>query len=96
MKKFVLLIVALFVFALVGCSKDKPQEGEGPADAEPEYGGTLKVAMSAQPPTLDVHLTTSSDAIDVSLNIYETLVAQNSKQQAMLMLAETVKKVMTV
>ncbi|WP_262174149.1 ABC transporter substrate-binding protein [Saccharococcus sp. Marseille-Q5394] len=90
MKKFVLLIVALVVFALVGCSKDEPKEGEGSAEAE--YGGTLKVAMSAQPPTLDVHLTTSSDAIDVSLNIYETLVAQNSKQQAEPVLAETVEK----
>lgn len=90
MKKFAVLLVALFVFALVGCSKDEPQDGKASTDVE--YGGKLKIAMSAQPPTLDVHLTTSSDAIDVSLNIYETLVAQNSKQQAMPMLAETVEK----
>ena len=56
-----------------------------------EYGGTLKIAMGAQPPTLDVHLTTSSDAIDVSRNIYETLVTQNKEQQAVPMLAESIE-----
>ena len=79
----------LLILTLLGCAESSTKE-TGEVDAE--YGGTLKVAMSAQPPTLDVHLTTSVDAVDVSTNIYETLVAQNNKRQAAPMLAESVEQ----
>lgn len=91
MKKIgMLLSVIVLIFALAGCGKDS--EKAAGENSEAPDGGEVKVAMSAQPPTLDVHLTTSTDAIDVAINIYETLVAQNSKQQAEPMLAETIEK----
>ena len=92
MKKIGALLSILLLLTLLGCSKSSTNEKDSKTESETEYGGTLKIAMSAQPPTLDVHLTTSSDAIDVSTNIYETLVAQNKEQQAVPMLAETVEK----
>lgn len=91
MKKLALYLSALvLLFALTGCSSDGKKDSEG--SEETPDGGEVKVAMSAQPPTLDVQLTTSTDAIDVTINIFETLVAQNSKQQAEPMLAESVEK----
>ncbi|MHC8514264.1 ABC transporter substrate-binding protein [Sporosarcina sp. ITBMC105] len=78
-----------FIVLLVGCSNDDKKDA---AETGSGKGGVLKVAISAQPPTLDIHLTTSSDAINVATNIYETLIAQNSKQQAVPMLAESVDK----
>ncbi|MCG3088236.1 ABC transporter substrate-binding protein [Sporosarcina cyprini] len=82
------LMTLLLLVLLVGCSNEDKKSAD---TGETKSGGTLKVAISAQPPTLDVHLTTSSDAINVTSNIYETLVTQNGKQQAVPMLAESIE-----
>lgn len=92
MKRIGMLLAAIVLMMLAGCGKDSKDAQGSEGASETVQGGTLKVAMSAQPPTLDIHLTTSSDAIDVAQNIYETLIAQNSKQQAVPMLAESVEK----
>ncbi|WP_423801863.1 ABC transporter substrate-binding protein [Neobacillus sp. SAB-20_R2A] len=87
------LIALLFIFGIVGCSNtsvDKSSSKEATEETG-EAGGVIKIAMSAQPPTIDVHLTTSSDAIEVSRNIYETLVTQDENEQAVPMLAESVE-----
>lgn len=89
MKKLGWLLAAAFLLIVGGCSDES--EADGTASATEGTGGTLKYAISAQPPTLDIHMTTSSDAIDVATNIYETLVGQNSKQQAVPILAETIE-----
>ncbi|MBP3040050.1 ABC transporter substrate-binding protein [Bacillaceae bacterium Marseille-Q3522] len=90
MKKLKFLLAVVTIFALIGCSNSS-NGASGGSSEENEYGGTLKIAMSAQPPTLDVQLTTSSDAIEVSRNIYETLVTQNEDQQPVPMLAESIE-----
>lgn len=93
MKKFRSLIALLFIFTLIGCSNSPVDtSGKKGASSEGEVGGTMKIAMSAQPPTMDIHLTTSSDAIEVARNIYETLVTQDENEQATPMLAESIEK----
>ncbi|MCF2649232.1 MULTISPECIES: ABC transporter substrate-binding protein [Niallia] len=88
MKKLAMIISVLFLLISVGCSKSTGSEG---TSSEDSYGGSLNIAISVQPPTLDAHLTTSSDAIEIMRNIYETLVTQNEDQQAVPMLAESIE-----
>lgn len=54
-------------------------------------GGELNIAITAQPPTLDVHLTTATVALQLSRNIYETLVTQDETYKAVPMLAESIE-----
>ncbi|WP_205835670.1 ABC transporter substrate-binding protein [Niallia alba] len=88
MKKLAMIISVLFLLISVGCSKSSSSGG---TSSEDSYGGSLNIAISVQPPTLDAHLTTSSDAIEIMRNIYETLVTQNKDQQAVPMLAESIE-----
>src|SRR5690625_3806865 len=53
-------------------------------------GGDLNIAVTAQPPTLDSHLTTATVAIDVTRNIFETLVAMDENHEPKGMLAESI------
>ncbi|MFB5674364.1 ABC transporter substrate-binding protein [Paenibacillus terreus] len=95
MKNIGMLITLLLITVLTaGCGGNAGTAGTNTttnSSAEATVGGTVKIAMSVQPPTLDAHLTTSSDAILVMRNIYETLVTQNADQQAVPMLAESVE-----
>lgn len=83
------------VFAACGTSNESSEnEGTDSNQAAEEEsattGGDLKIAVSAQPPTLDVHLTTATVAIDITRNIFETLVTSNENFETVPMLAESV------
>ena len=59
------------------------QEGEG------IYGGTLRVGILGEPPTLDEHQTTASLVADVTYPMYETLFAYDATYQPIPHLVET-------
>lgn len=93
-KLFVFLLATLLLAALAACSSDEANETE-PTDentnnsGEVAAGGELRVAMSAQPPTLDQPTSTAVAARDTSRLIFETLVTTDSKYQVVPMLAES-------
>lgn len=102
---FFMLLVSL-VLVLSACSsstsdeadeteKDQETSTETNDDEKDEEevvtsGGDLKIAVSAQPPTMDPLLTTATVAIDITRNIFETLVASNENYETVPMLAESV------
>lgn len=67
------------------------ESGSAPTgDTEAVYGGEAKVAISAQPATLDPHMTTAGVTNEVSRNIFEQLLVLNDDYQPTPMLAESV------
>jgi peptide/nickel transport system substrate-binding protein len=52
-------------------------------------GGNLRVVTSGEPPTLDVHQTTTGITAEIGYNIYETLFTFDAQYQILPMLAES-------
>ena len=92
----ILRLVSFFIFSvalftLSACSSigtEKNDENESNKSENNE----LRIAVTAQPETLDNHITTATMASDIGRNIFETLVTLNSDYQPVPMLAETVEK----
>lgn len=53
-------------------------------------GNELNIAVTAQPPIIDPHMTTATAALEIARNVFETLVALNEQYQPTNMLAETI------
>ena len=81
-----LFVVLLLVISLIGCSSQPNESGTS------QTGGALKIAINAQPPTLDPLVTTATATYELARHIYEQLVTLNSKYQAVPMLAEKVEQ----
>ncbi|WP_368653850.1 ABC transporter substrate-binding protein [Ornithinibacillus sp. 4-3] len=88
-----LMIVIILGSLLAACSTDskEPANEQDALEAENETGGDLNIAVTAQPPTLDTHLTTATIALQIGRNIFETLVTQNETYEAVPMLAESIE-----
>lgn len=55
--------------------------------AAPTYGGTLRVAVATNPPTLDPHATTHTAPREIGLHVFENLVTFNARYQVVPQLA---------
>jgi peptide/nickel transport system substrate-binding protein len=53
------------------------------------YGGTLRVAIIGEPPTLDEHQTTAGITAEIGYCMYETLMSYNEEYEPVPMLAES-------
>lgn len=62
----IVLVLALATMIMVG-------QGRALAEGEPKFGGTLRVAIIGNPPTLDVMRTTASITLNTMWHIYENL-----------------------
>ncbi len=51
-------------------------------------GGSLKVGMIGEPPTLDAHATTATITREITVNVYEGLYALDARLQPVPLLAE--------
>lgn len=106
-KKFVsftaiLLLMALFMVACSGKSEEantstqnESASDNGSSDKNNEEnstGGELKIAVSAQPPSLDGHVSTAIVSMEISRNIFETLVALDENLAPQPLLAESVDR----
>ncbi|CAN5811760.1 ABC transporter substrate-binding protein [soil metagenome] len=69
--------------------EDEDEEGAGAGDGEPVRGGTLRVALIGEPPTLDIHQTTATIVSLVTWHIYEPLFTWDESFQILPMLAES-------
>lgn len=90
------ILTLLTAILLIGCSPT-PTNDSNASNAEKnieentEPGGELRVALNAQPPTLDPLVSTADVTRDVALQIFEPLVTINSKLQPVPMLAESIE-----
>lgn len=89
---FATMLGMLLIVGLIGCSNDNADtsgtsDGEQPA-GEPTKGGTLNVAYSADPDTLDWMYTGASSTRDIGWHIFETLLALDKNYEAKPMIAK--------
>lgn len=87
---------------LVGCSSGEDSETESQTDTdqtttdqaetedEQSSGGALRIALSAQPTTLDHPMSTNTSTRDIARLMFETLLTTNADFQPTPMLAESV------
>jgi peptide/nickel transport system substrate-binding protein len=69
-KSMILVMVFGVVFILISCSKPSSDAGG--------YKTELNIAFTAQPPTLDTHMTVSQASLVVAKNIFEQLYTLNA------------------
>ncbi|MFZ7942545.1 ABC transporter substrate-binding protein [Neobacillus sp. 19] len=91
-KKFVIMFIAL-VFLLMGCTSQSKEvknnvSNKSAEAGTPKEGGTLKVAITGEPPTLDSHLSSAFLASQIGWHIYEGLFTLDENYNAIPMLAK--------
>lgn len=69
---------------------DDDAEEDATADEGDGTGGEIKVAINAQPPSLDPHMTTAGATSDISKMMFETLLTTDSGYNPVPMLAENI------
>src|SRR5690625_1213800 len=101
-KRLSLFLFSLFfIVFLVACggeeeettdtSEEVTEETTEEDEGEAGGGGEVRVALNAQPPTIDPMFSTAVSTIDVSRPIYESLLTIDSSFQPQPMLAESVE-----
>src|SRR5690625_7837506 len=88
-KKIVKITLLIFLFVLlIGCGTQEMDESDTDVDEvvetttveeeestdDSEVTGELRVAYSAQPPTLDLHLSTAAAKTEIFGHVYEFLI----------------------
>lgn len=86
-KLLLMLSAASMLFMLSACGDDS---GNGDGDSAEAYKDEMKVALEAEPSTLDPHMTTGSPTKYTMRHVYETLVALDDDYQPVPMLAEDI------
>lgn len=82
-----LLCVAFLVISLFGCTPTGPEKESESKTAEPAYGGALKVIIDAEPPAIDMHVSTTTLVYHVGWHIFEQLYTLNEEFDVIPMLA---------
>lgn len=77
---------------LAGCSGGSSSSNSSSSNAVKTYKDTLKIAITANPPSLDPHYVNSNVVSGVSMHIYEPLFALNEKYEVTPVLAESYTK----
>jgi peptide/nickel transport system substrate-binding protein len=84
------LALAVSLAACGGAGSSSPStKGETNASGTPKKGGILKVATIGNPPTLDVHTSTTTIVEQTTFNLFETLFALDAKFVPQPMLADS-------
>ncbi|MEW6624645.1 MAG: ABC transporter substrate-binding protein [Bacillota bacterium] len=86
----VLVVVFIGIFVLAGCSSKDSQPNGKPDAAQdgPVFGGALKVIIDAEPPTIDMHVSTTTLVYNVGWHIFEQLYALDEQFAIVPMLAD--------
>lgn len=86
---FIAILGLFLMIGLIGCSKDTVSGGNtDSAKQKPTEGGTLNVAISADPDTIDWMYTGATVTRDVGWHIFETLFALDKDYKPRPMIAE--------
>ncbi len=86
------VIVAIFT---VGCSSDESgtkKNNDTKDDAVVASGGDIRIAIDAQPPTLDPQTTTTTATKEIARHVFETLLVLDPNYEVAPMLAESFEK----
>ncbi|MBM7632822.1 ABC transporter substrate-binding protein [Geomicrobium sediminis] len=87
------LALSIVPFMLAACGGDDSSETTTDASVDnndaTEISGELQIGYSAQPDTMDPHMSPTTATRDVSRNVFETLVAVNADYEVSPMLAES-------
>ncbi len=93
------MLVLLSVFVVVGCGTDNTSTsnendpGTSNAGEGPVEGGTLKVVIDAEPPTLDMHVSTTTLVYNVGWHMFEQLYTLDEEFAVIPMLAEDMPEI---
>lgn len=87
----ILLCLAMVVAMLVGCgsSNDSKDDNSNASTGETTYKEELNIAITANPPTLDVHGVNSNIVGGIGTHIYEPLFAMNGDYEVTAVLADS-------
>ncbi|WP_404406395.1 ABC transporter substrate-binding protein [Jeotgalibacillus malaysiensis] len=80
------IFICMISFSLIACSSEPSSSG---TEETQSTGGEIRIAMNAEPPALDPHMTTATATSEVARNVFETLLTVNSKYEVQPMLAES-------
>jgi len=101
-RKGVWILFLVTLFGLASCSNDSSDAVDSDSTGEStekestnasddtDSGGEVKIAINAQPPTLDPHMSTAGATTDVSKYMFESLLTIDSKYNPVPMLAKSV------
>lgn len=87
-KTFFFLTILCLSLIVAGCQGSESSSTQ--TDDSNDSGGELKIAVSAQPPSLDGHMSTAIISMEISRNIFESLVALDENLAPQPLLAESV------
>jgi len=96
LKKTFLCLLALFLVVTIGLSGCGPtdvvepdtDEENGEVETGPVFGGTLNIIIDAEPPTIDMHVSTTTLVYQVGWHIFEQLYTLDDTFDIIPMLAE--------
>lgn len=90
-----LFLFAALAFLFASCDGGEETDADGSGESEgtegSQTGGTLNIALNAQPPTLDPVVTTSTASRDTARMMFESLLVLNSEYEPTPLLAEEVE-----
>ncbi|WP_368652155.1 ABC transporter substrate-binding protein [Ornithinibacillus sp. 4-3] len=96
---FVSIFLVMLMVLVIGCSEDNEnkesesdntnEENTSNDNEDQATGGQLNIGISAQPPTLDPHISSATAMSDVTKSMYETLLTLNSEGEIVPQLAES-------
>lgn len=78
--------------ALAGCAGGSDTNSNSSSSGAKTYKDTLKIAITANPPSLDPHYVNSNVVSGISMHIYEPLFALNESYEVTPVLAESYEK----
>jgi peptide/nickel transport system substrate-binding protein len=99
---FLLFVIALIaLLSIAGCGPAEvvePDNGdetgeENGEEVGPVYGGTLNVIIDAEPPTIDMHVSTTTLVYQVGWHIFEQLYTLDDEFAVIPMLAESMPEI---
>lgn len=87
----VLTVISLLLVSFIsGCGSNSQTSSDADGSKQPPVaGGTLKVAYTSEPPTLDMHVTNTNVVRDVGRPVFEGLFTYNGNYEVTPMLAES-------
>lgn len=90
----VLALIALLSSVLLACGgqpeqKPAPKPAAPAAPADPRFGGSLKISVMANPPTLDPFQTTASLSLEIAMHMFETLFTMDKEYKPIPFLVDT-------
>lgn len=90
-----IIMLMMVVLVAFGCSSEEPKttnKSEPKEAGNVASGGDIRIAIDAQPPTLDPMITTTTATKEIARHVFETLLVLDPNYEVAPMLAESFEK----